>query len=78
METFKDSQHVRSCLHRQHWKYIINIITTDNTTSKNKLFWHYIKGQWQDKTGISTLKLSHCEVADPTEKAEKKNLNQSS
>ena len=47
------------------------MITTDNTTSKNKLFWHYIKGQWQDKTGISILKLPHCEVTDPTEKAEK-------
>ena len=50
-----------------------NILTSDNTTSKIKLFWHYIKGQWQDKTGISILKLPHCEVTDPTEKAEKIN-----
>ena len=43
---FKELQYqVRSCLRRQHWKYINNMITTHNTTSKNKLFWHYIKGQ---------------------------------
>ena len=53
------------------------MITTDNITSKIK---HYIKGQRQDKTGISILKLPHCEVTDPTEKAEKMNehFNQSS
>ena len=34
---------------------------------------HYIKGQRQDKTGISILKLPHCEVTDPIEKAEKIN-----
>ena len=49
------------------------MITTDNTTSKNKLFWDCIKGQRQDKTGISILKLPHCEVTDPTQKAEKMN-----
>ena len=46
---------------------------TDNGINKNKLFWHYIKRQRQDKTGISILKLPHCEVTDPIEKAEKMN-----
>ena len=74
MALFKDLQReVRSCLSRQHWKYINNIITTDNGINKNKLFWHYIKGQRQDKTGISILKLPHCEVTDSIEKAEKMN-----
>ena len=71
---FKDLQYqVRSCLCRQHWKYINNMITTDNTTSKNKPFGItlYIKGQRQDKTGISILKLPHCEVTDPTRRQKK-------
>ena len=71
-QVFKDLQReIRSCLRRQHWKYINNIITTDNGINKNKLFWHYIKGERQDKTGIIIFKLPHCEVTDPIEKAEK-------
>ena len=46
------------------------VIITDNGTSKNKLFGATFKGQHQERIGISTLKMSHCEVTDPTEKTE--------
>ena len=50
---FKDSQHVRSCLHREHWKYINNnIIPTGNITSKIKLLWYYIKGNGRIKQAL--------------------------
>lgn len=66
-QLFKEIQHeVKSRLRKQHWQYVNNIISSDNDTTKDKLFWRYIKGRRQDRVGIGTLKVSHHEITEPS------------
>ena len=61
---------VRQSIRNEHQNYITKILSSSSNLNGNKPFWHYIKSQKKDQTGISSLQTANGVATTPAEKAE--------